>query len=135
MKKLKQKELKEYREKKLEAQSGICPICSMPIDSDPVLDHDHVDGYCRDVLHRHCNAIEGKLANWFKSFGQDVDPDTLFEGLKQYRKKDFSDNPLHFKHKTENEKQIRVLKRRLRKAKRDSTKERIKNQIKELQSG
>ena len=133
MKKLKQREIPEYREELLKRQANTCPICTRPIVSDPVLDHCHRSGHIRAVLHRECNAIEGKIANWFKSFGKDVDPELFLEGLKLYWRRDFTNNPYHPKHKTESEKKIRVLKRRLRQAKRDSTKERLKEQIKELQ--
>lgn len=51
-------------------QGGMCPLCGKPISlqvmgakSDYVVDHDHETGEIRAVLHRSCNAAEGKVAN------------------------------------------------------------------------
>lgn len=51
----------------LKEQGGICPLCRKPIDTtikgEAVVDHDHDTGLIRGVLHRSCNAAEGKIAN------------------------------------------------------------------------
>lgn len=48
-------------------QGGLCPICKTPVDlkikGEGVIDHDHTTGEIRGVLHRSCNAAEGKVAN------------------------------------------------------------------------
>lgn len=48
-------------------QDGLCPLCRKPIDltikGEGVVDHDHDTGQIRGVLHRSCNAAEGKIAN------------------------------------------------------------------------
>lgn len=51
-------------------QGGLCSLCNKPISlqvmgnkSDYVVDHDHETGEIRGVLHRSCNAAEGKVAN------------------------------------------------------------------------
>jgi len=48
-------------------QDGKCPLCLEPIDltikGEGVIDHDHDTGEIRGVLHRSCNAAEGKIAN------------------------------------------------------------------------
>ena len=51
-------------------QGGLCAICKKPIDlqvkgnkSDYVVDHCHETGEIRGVLHRSCNAAEGKVVN------------------------------------------------------------------------
>ena len=52
-------------------QGGLCALCGLPIESgkqqgnktDYVADHDHDTGEIRGVLHRSCNASEGKVAN------------------------------------------------------------------------
>lgn len=51
-------------------QGGVCSLCHKPISlqvmgnkSDYVVDHDHETGEIRGVLHRSCNAAEGKVAN------------------------------------------------------------------------
>ena len=132
MPKLKQKEIADVRDKYLDDQGGICPICGMVIEEDPVLDHDHSTGHVRSTLHRECNSIEGKFANWFKSFGKGKDPETVLLGIIQYWKKDYTNNPLHPKHLTDKDKELRKLRRRLKLAKRKETKERLRNEIKEL---
>jgi len=48
-------------------QGGLCPLCNKTIDitikGEGVTDHDHDTGRIRGVLHRSCNAAEGKIAN------------------------------------------------------------------------
>jgi len=48
-------------------QGGLCPLCGKEIDltipREGVIDHDHDTGEIRGVLHRSCNAAEGKIAN------------------------------------------------------------------------
>lgn len=51
-------------------QDGLCSICKKEIDlkvmgnkSDYVVDHCHETGLIRAVLHRSCNASEGRVAN------------------------------------------------------------------------
>ena len=51
-------------------QGGLCLLCKQPINlqvmgnrSDYVCDHDHETGEIRGILHRSCNAAEGKVAN------------------------------------------------------------------------
>jgi hypothetical protein len=51
----------------LQEQNGLCPLCGQHIDlrikGEGVLDHNHDTGECRGVLHRSCNAAEGKVSN------------------------------------------------------------------------
>lgn len=48
-------------------QNGNCPLCGKEIDlsikGEGVIDHDHDTGEIRGVLHRSCNAAEGKISN------------------------------------------------------------------------
>ncbi len=48
-------------------QGGMCLLCGQVIDltikGEGVVDHDHNTGEIRGVLHRSCNAAEGKVAN------------------------------------------------------------------------
>lgn len=48
-------------------QGGLCPLCQKHIDlkikGEGVIDHDHDTGEVRGVLHRSCNAAEGKISN------------------------------------------------------------------------
>lgn len=59
--------MRAYVAKLLREQDGLCPLCGLPIDlsikGEGVLDHDHDSGRIRGVLHRSCNAAEGKIAN------------------------------------------------------------------------
>lgn len=54
----------------IKKQQGLCPICKKTISlrvmgnkSDYVADHCHESGLMRAVLHRSCNAAEGKVIN------------------------------------------------------------------------
>jgi len=59
--------MKAMTVKLLRDQGGLCPLCRCRIDlsipKEGVLDHDHESGEVRGVLHRSCNAAEGKVAN------------------------------------------------------------------------
>ena len=82
---LKSKDVKVLREKLLEAQNNICPLCGKTIPSDKaVLDHQHRqkktdpigvngDGMVRGVLCRDCNQVEGKITSALKRFKQITD--------------------------------------------------------------
>ena len=59
--------MRSYVARLLKEQDGLCPLCRKPIDltekGEGVLDHDHDSGRIRGVLHRSCNAAEGKISN------------------------------------------------------------------------
>ena len=40
-----------------DAQSGICPICLKPLDTKLSLDHSHLTGEPRGLLHQRCNMM------------------------------------------------------------------------------
>ncbi len=68
MQKLGRTMMRSYAAKLLKTkQDGKCPLCLKEIDltikGEGVLDHDHDSGEIRGVLHRSCNAAEGKIAN------------------------------------------------------------------------
>lgn len=75
-------------------QNGLCPLCTKPIDTtikgEGVLDHDHDTGQIRGVLHRSCNAAEGKISNAAARWGaksskyEDIIP--YLESLVSYLK-------------------------------------------------
>lgn len=54
-------------------QDGKCPLCGLEIDmrikGEGVVDHDHDTGEIRGVLHRSCNAAEGKISNAASRWG------------------------------------------------------------------
>ena len=44
-------------------QGGKCPVCTLPLtEDDQVIDHSHVTGQIRGILHSNCNALLG-MAN------------------------------------------------------------------------
>ena len=134
MKKLKQTEIKKIRDRFYRQQDGMCPLCDREME-DFVLDHDHSTGHCRSTLCRLCNSLEGKIENWIRRYGKGVDRVLFIKNLIQYWEKDYSRNPLHYKHKTETDKQIQALRRRAKMAKRKSTREKISKQIKDIKNG
>jgi hypothetical protein len=61
--KLKSTAIKSYRLQQLEKQNNCCALCGDVIIDDAVLDHDHKTGLLRQVLHRGCNSMLGKIEN------------------------------------------------------------------------
>jgi len=61
--KLKSTEIRSYRLQQLEQQNNLCALCGDAIIDDAVLDHDHKSGLIRQVLHRGCNSMLGKIEN------------------------------------------------------------------------
>lgn len=59
--------MRAYAHRMLKDQNGLCPLCKKEIDlsikGEGVIDHDHDTGRIRGLLHRSCNAAEGKIAN------------------------------------------------------------------------
>lgn len=59
--------MRAYAHRMHKEQDGKCPLCNYPIDltikGEGVIDHDHDTGRIRGLLHRSCNAAEGKIAN------------------------------------------------------------------------
>lgn len=101
MKFLKQKDLKQYRYNKIAEQFGREPILDTNLIY-PVLDHDHTSGKVRQVLDRDLNQFLGKIESNFKRFVSWKYPDytltEVLEGIVEYLKKDYSDNPYHPNH-------------------------------------
>ena len=94
-------------------QDGLCAICQKPIDlqvmgnkSDHVVDHCHETGEIRGVLHRSCNAAEGKVVNaagrWGAKSTKYADIIPFLDQLVQYLKKsqDFGTGLMYPDHKT-----------------------------------
>ena len=106
MTKLKAKEIKEWRDKLLKRQKGVCPLCKQELlPEDAVLDHCHVTGHIRGALHGGCNRAEGKAINWIYRTKSD-DPVEFAKNLAKYWKKDYSELPIHPTHKTPEEKRL-----------------------------
>ena len=61
---LKPREIQPLRELLWREQHGVCPLCETYIEPEQaVLDHNHSTGFIRAVLHRSCNALEGRVKN------------------------------------------------------------------------
>lgn len=74
MRKLARSQMRSWAQRHLKVeQNGLCPLCAQPIDlsikGEGVIDHDHDTGRIRGVLHRSCNAAEGKAANAISRWG------------------------------------------------------------------
>lgn len=67
MRKLARSAMNTWKVRQLREQGGVCLLCRDPIDlsikGEGAIDHDHDSGEIRGVLHRSCNAAEGKVAN------------------------------------------------------------------------
>lgn len=92
-------------------QNGLCPLCGLHIDlrikGEGVLDHDHDTGEIRGVLHRSCNAAEGKISNAAARWGA---KSAKYEDIVAYLKKvvEYLEKPgvglMYPMHKTADEK-------------------------------
>lgn len=120
------KDLPIYREEQHQVQEGKCGLCKFPVDiEEAVVDHDHTTGKIRRILHRGCNAFEGKCLSAYKRYiGKSKGlhfPDLLIE-LSKYLDADYSNNPLHPSVLTENEKELKLITKKLKGGiKREST--------------
>jgi hypothetical protein len=62
--KLKHSEIRDWRIRQLGTQDYFCALCGDSIEpTEAVLDHDHKTGLIRQVLHRGCNSMLGKIEN------------------------------------------------------------------------
>lgn len=110
MQKLARSQMTAYKHKLHKEQNGTCPLCQTQIDlsikGEGVIDHDHDTGQIRGLLHRSCNAAEGKVANGAGRWGCksmrycDIVP--YLERLVAYLKKEPKD-VLYPMHKTAEE--------------------------------
>lgn len=120
MRKLKASEVPKFRKELHEKQGGICPLCLEPIKlgvkGQVALDHDHITGEVRGLLHTSCNRTEGAIlqavSTWGKQ-GKEYDKVIPYlERLINYLKQDGLGVIYHL-HKTEEEKrQLRNLRAR-----------------------
>jgi len=129
---LKPKEVKAYREQLLKKQGGICPLCQQTIEvHESTLDHDHFTGRCRRVLHRSCNHAEGRIKSWAKR-SRSNDVLLYLQNLVSYWETDWRDQPIHPNHKSDIEKQISKIRKRMRKCKTERGKQKNKDLINSL---
>lgn len=129
---LKPTEVKDYRLKILKKQKGICPLCETEIkEGQDTLDHCHDTGHVRRVLCRNCNQIEGRVLAWIKKAY--CVPETFLKNLAAYWDDDYRSNVYHPNHKSDIEKQVSKLKRRMRTLKTERKRQEYKDKIQELQ--
>lgn len=130
---LKPSEVKHWREHYLRLQKDLCPLCKRKIDyTEAALDHDHSSGRIRATLHRNCNSVEGRVLHWARRSGSD--PVIFLSNLLLYWGGEYNNNPVHPNHRTEAELKVKGFRKRLRRAKRASTKSRLRLLIKETQN-
>ena len=120
MRRLKPSEVPTFRKRLYEEQGGICPLCLEPIElgkrGQVALDHDHVTGEVRGLLHTSCNKVEGSvlqaISTWGKQ-GKDYDKVIPYlERLIAYLKAE-GHGVIYHLHRTEDEKrQLRNLRAR-----------------------
>jgi len=95
---LKTTELKAYREKNTPKK---CPILKIPIPpSKAVVDHDHETGHVRGVLHKHSNALLGKIENYHRCYLKPlgIEWDDLkgpLQRMVDWGSKSYFENPIH----------------------------------------
>lgn len=52
----------EYYKQRLESQQGLCDACGEPMSETPHLDHNHLTGKWRGLLHDGCNKALGFMS-------------------------------------------------------------------------
>ena len=137
MPKLKYSEIKATRESMYRKQKGVCLLCGHKIVADyAVLDHCHHTGFVRAVIHSDCNILLGKVENYTSRNGKRMQTEKRVEGALEnmyaYMSADYTDNPLHPKHMTANDKLRRKYTRIRSKSKRAETKAKYTKLIGEL---
>ena len=130
--KIKSKDVKAIREGMHADQNGICTLCTRPIKKEhATLDHCHDTGHIRSVLHSGCNWGEGLVGKGASKAG--MSKKDFLKAVLDYWEKDYSHNPIHHTHVDSTDREIKALKKRMYKAKRASTKQRLKAKIRKLE--
>lgn len=135
--KIKRSDVRDIRAEMLSNQSYTCALCKKSCDpSEAALDHDHKSGRVRGVLHSSCNILLGKVENFTARYGQAlIRHDRLHDALSNmngYIKRDYSENKLHYRHKTPEDKLILKYKRLVKRSKKPETRAKYQALIKEI---
>lgn len=72
MRRLNRNEVLAFKQGLYRKQGGICPLCEEKMASDLgkcALDHDHITGEVRGLLHVGCNLAEGKVFHAVATWG------------------------------------------------------------------
>ena len=136
-KRLKYSELKTEREILHKCQQGVCPLCLEDIKlEDANLDHCHRNGRVRAVLHPECNILLGKIENfinrWSRGLGEGARLANFLGNAYAYMVASYDRNPFHPKHLTKDEKEIKRLKKIMKRSKKPETKAKYKALIEAL---
>ena len=118
--KLKTIEIKQYREAQLLNQNNQCALCGEVIIEDAVLDHCHKTGLIRQVLHRGCNSLLGKIENSMPRSRVDIRRlEGIAHNLVNYLKTTHTEvlHPTHLTKEERNEKIARKRKQNRKKQK------------------
>lgn len=132
-KKLKSTEVKAYRERLVDMQGNVCPLCLTELlYADAVLDHDHDTGKIRFALHRSCNHAEGNVKNWANRTRAKNKKDFV-ERVLAFWEMDLPDTtPIHPSFKSPEDKRLKVLKKRLKTVKLATARQRIEREIRQI---
>lgn len=135
--KIKQSEVAALRVEMLAEQEDKCALCGFHCEAgEAALDHCHNTGRVRGVLHSSCNILLGKVENFVGRYGKRLVKFDRLEGalnsMHEYMIADYTDNPLHFKHKTEEDKLLLKYRRLKRRSKKPETKQKYEDLIKEI---
>jgi hypothetical protein len=108
---LKSNQSNEWRAILAERQGNICPICGLELDTERTnaVDHCHKTGLVRGTLHIGCNAVLGKVENAYVRMGKLFTMEHLMgmsPSVYNYVSADYSANPYHWDHRTEEEKRL-----------------------------
>lgn len=103
---LRQTEVKGYRERTLGVQQNKCALCGEDLTTEEaVLDHDHKTGRIRGVIHRSCNALLGKIENNYRRCGLN-NLGAFIQGTMHYIGKEQAE-VFHPSYRTAEEKRVR----------------------------
>jgi hypothetical protein len=135
--KLKYNEVSVLRGELLKKNKDKCPICKEKIvQGEAALDHCHKTGHIRNTVHRDCNILLGKIENYIGRYGKRLRNtevlDVALSHIVEYMTQDYTENPFHPTHRTEEDKQVSNWRQRMKKAKRKETKDKYKKLIQEF---
>ena len=90
------KEISELRE---DLKGDVCPVCKQPYGTgmnQPVLDHSHSSGRCRQVICASCNLFEGRLTKYFNKLlkKKDVPVEDVLTNIVEYLKQSKDIEPI-----------------------------------------
>ena len=130
---LKQKDLAAYRNAKYHEQAGMCAICTYYMEpEEAVLDHCHETGHCRGVAHRNCNGQEGRVKAQAARSGKGWKH--FVSCLNDYWDKDYSNNMIHPKHLSAEQKEMKRIRKTMKALKTDKAKPKYQAKLVALQT-